>query len=234
MAKLSQTKLTGANRDQLGGIAYDQIREAFGKGRFLPGARVTETEIASWLKMSRTPVREAIFRLEAEGLLVHKPRQGLTVAQLDYQAVIELYEMREVLEGTAAAAAASHASPAEVDALREMLEIESQIIGDEPAKAAQANQRFHQIISHAAHNRYLLKSLSALSDAMILLGHTTLSLPGRHETALDEHRKIVEAIEAGDVNAAREAAAGHIRAAQRSRVMMILSGNDTSGAISHD
>ncbi len=234
MAKPAKTKSTGVNRDQLGGSAYDQIRDALGKGRFQPGVRVTENEIASWLNMSRTPVREAIFRLEAEGLLVHKPRQGLTVAELDYQAVIELYEMREVLEGTAAAAAAAHASPAEVEALREMLDIESKLSGDEPAKAAQANQRFHQIISHAAHNRYLLKSLSALSDAMILLGHTTLSLPGRHETALDEHKKIVEAIEAGNADAAREAASGHIRAAQRSRVMMILSGNDIAGTQSSE
>jgi len=227
----AETGAPGQNgaRDPLGGSAYEQIRDAIRNGRLKPGDRVTESEIANWLKMSRTPVREAVFRLETEGLLTRQSRQGLTVAKLDYQAVIELYAMREVLEGTAAHSAALHASQPEVEALREMLEIERSIGEDDPTKAADANRRFHQIIYHAAHNRYLLKSLNALSNAMILLGHTTLAMPGRHATALEEHEALVEAIAARDAEAAQAAARNHIRAAQRHRVLMILSGEGMLG-----
>lgn len=231
MDKSSKTGKTGEGRDPLGGNAYDQIRKAIQDGRFFPGMRVTENEIAKWLNVSRTPVREAVFRLESDGLLTHRSRQGLTVAKLDYQSVIELYEMREVLEGTAAFSAASHASAAEIQTLREVLNIECSLGDSDPEKAAQSNRRFHQIIYHAAHNRYLLKSLNALGDAMILLGNTTLSLPERHASALEEHNKIVEAIEAGDAEAARDAAGAHIQAAQRSRLMMIIGDQDEPSAI---
>ena len=220
----SQRRPSG--RDPLGERAHERIREAIQDGRLAPGSRVRENEVAEWLGMSRTPVREAIFRLEAEGLLTHCSRQGLTVATLDYQAVIELYAMREVLEGTAGRLAALHASDAEVETLREMIEIEREVSSEDAVRATQANRRFHQLLHHAAHNRYLLKSLNALGDAMILLGHTTLALPGRHTTALKEHAALYEAVERRDPEAAEEAARRHIRGAQRYRLKMLLNDDD--------
>jgi DNA-binding GntR family transcriptional regulator len=217
------------DRDQLGESAYERIRDAIRAGDLEPGHRITESDLARWLTMSRTPVREAISRLETEGLLMHVPRQGLTVARLDYQAEMELYEMREVLEGTAARFAARHAAVAEVETLREMLDLEAQFGPSDAKRGAEANRRFHQIIYHAAHNRYLLKTLNALGDSMMLLGHTTLALPGRHTTALEEHRLIVEAISARDADAAQQAACGHIRAAQRHRLKLLLAGDKSAG-----
>jgi DNA-binding GntR family transcriptional regulator len=217
------------DRDQLGESAYERIREAIRAGDLEPGHRITESDLARWLNMSRTPVREAISRLETEGLLTHVPRQGLTVARLDYQAVMELYEMREVLEGTAARFAAHHAAVAEIETLREMLDLEAEFGPSDARRGAEANRRFHQIIYHAAHNRYLLKTLNALGDSMMLLGHTTLALPGRHTTALEEHRLIVEAISARDADGAQQAACGHIRAAQRHRLKLLLAGDKSAG-----
>src|SRR5512146_1226118 len=81
---------------------YRKLRNAIYEGHFKPGDRVMEIEIAEWLKVSRTPVRDAIRRLESDGMLQHEPRNGLVVARLDQQAVMELYVMREILEGTAA------------------------------------------------------------------------------------------------------------------------------------
>ena len=217
------------DRDQLGESAYERIREAIRSGDLEPGHRITESDLARWLTMSRTPVREAISRLETEGLLTHVRRQGLTVARLDYQAVMELYEMREVLEGTAARFAAHHAAVAEVETLREMLDLEAELGPSDSKRGAEANRRFHQIIHHAAHNRYLLKTLNALGDSMMLLGSTTLALPGRHATALEEHRLIVEAISARDADGAQQAACGHIRAAQRHRLKLLLAGDTSAG-----
>jgi DNA-binding GntR family transcriptional regulator len=226
--KSSNSVLPG--RDQLGESAYERIREAIRSGDLEPGHRITESDLAKWLNMSRTPVREAVSRLETEGLLTYVPRQGLTVAQLDYQAVMELYEMREVLEGTAARFAAHHAALAEIETLREMLDLEADLGESDPKRGAKANRHFHQIIYHAAHNRYLLKTLNALSDSMMLLGDTTLALPGRHATALEEHRAIVDAISARDADRAQQAACNHIRAAQRHRLKLLLAGTETAGA----
>lgn len=212
----------GTGKDPLGESAYERIRKAIRDGGLPPGSRVTESDIAGWLKMSRTPVREAILRLETEGLLSYASRQGLTVAALDYQAVIELYAMREMLEATAARLAALHASVAEIETLREMLDLERTTDAGKPQRLAQLNRRFHQVIYRAAHNRYLLKCLNVLSDAMMLLGDTTLALPGRHASALEEHAAICDAIARRDPEAAGEAAAAHMRAAQRHRMKMIL------------
>lgn len=217
-----------SGRDPLGENAYTRIREAIRSGNLQPGDRVTESEIASWLSMSRTPVREAILRLEAEGLLTHAPRQGLVVARLDYQAVIELYTMRAVLEGTAARLAATHASDVEIEALRDMLAAEHNLDATQAKQASQLNRRFHETIYRAAHNRYLLKSLGALGDAMVLLGNTTLALPGRHDTALAEHANILKAISNRDPTTAEEVARDHIKAAQRFRLQLLLGEDDSS------
>jgi DNA-binding GntR family transcriptional regulator len=215
----SKTLKTG--RESLGGVAYDRLREAIHAGSFQPGKRLREGEVADWLGMSRTPVREALRRLETEGLITHEPHRGVVIAQLDHQMIVELYFMRDVLEGTAARLAARHASDAEISALSDMVSAEIKHVGD-PQKLAQANRRFHQVIYHSAHNRFLLKSLNALDDAMALLGKTTLANPGRAEIAHQEHREIVKAIAERNSAAAEEAAKAHIRAALRERLSLMF------------
>ena len=207
--------------------AYQQLIDAIRNGQLKPGSRILETELAEWLNISRTPVREAIHRLESEGLICSGPHRGMVVAELDYQAIMELYQMREVLEATAAGLAAKHASEAEIFALRELLDQERKMSGDSDAQARN-NKGFHNALYHAAHNRYLLKSLNGLRDAMTLLGTTTYTLPNRSETALAEHDAIVQAIASGDAVAAENAAREHIRAAQRARIKLINQAITTS------
>lgn len=211
----------GASRAE---FAYQCMLKSIRDGTLAPGHRVREADIAEQLKISRTPVREALRRLETEGLLTTAAYRGLVVASLDYQAVMELYQMREVLEGTAASLAARHASDAEVVALRDILSSEQNVSMD-PAPHAEQNRRFHNAIYHAAHNRYLLRSLNSFRDAMALLGPTTFSVPGRSSTALIEHRKILEAIARHDANAAESCARAHIRMAQQARLKLL---NETS------
>lgn len=200
---------------------YRRLREAIRQGEFKSGHRVMEIEVAEWLNVSRTPVRDAIRRLEAEGMLEHEPRKGLVVARLDRQAVMELYVMREVLEGTAARLCARHASDMEIQDLLDLLELERQMQGNFEA-LAQHNRRFHQAIRQAAHNRYLVKSLEAVNDSMGLLGKPLMLLPHRAQAALDEHARIVEAIQRRDADAAEEAARQHVRAAQRERLKRLF------------
>jgi len=100
-----------------GGIAFTKLMEAIKSGNFRPGDRLREVDIAERLSLSRTPIREALRRLEAERIVEHRPRIGAVIRTLSQTEVVELYEMRLVLERTAAEMAAKHAIEAEVDAL---------------------------------------------------------------------------------------------------------------------
>src|SRR3546814_13781262 len=110
----------------------------------------------------------------------------MVIAELDHQAGMELYQMSEVLEGTAAGLAARHASEAEIAVLRDIMAGDP---GDdaEPHRLAQHNRQFHRALYRAAHNRYLLKTLNVLRAAMARLGSTTLSRTGRSATDRDHH-----------------------------------------------
>ena len=208
--------------------AYQRLLQAIIDGSLKPGGRILEVDLANWLGISRTPVREALKRLESEGVICNAPRRGMVIAQLDIQAIMELYQMREVLEGTAARLAAQQCSEAEVYNLRELSSQEQQS-QHHAADQAVKNRAFHNAIYLAAHNRYLLKSLNSLRDAMALLGPTTYMLDSRAQTALSEHAAIVDAIENRDPTAAESAARMHIRAAQMARIRL---GREQSNACS--
>jgi DNA-binding GntR family transcriptional regulator len=210
----------GEAKASRGDLAYRQLFEAIERGTLKPGARLREVELSAWLGASRTPVREALGRLEGEGLIDRDPSRGMIVAELDHGLVAELYAMREVLEGTAAALAARHASEAEIDALREIAAKDRDLA--DATRIARVNRLFHESLFRAAHNRFLLRAVNALRQSMVLLGPTTLATPGRPDKARGEHEAIVEAIARRDPAGADEAARAHIRAAYRARLALIL------------
>jgi DNA-binding GntR family transcriptional regulator len=201
--------------------AYQTMREAIQAGTLKPGTRLREVELAEWLGSSRTPVREALNRLQTEGLVVQEPRRGMIIAELDHSMVSELYFMREVLEGTAARLAARHASDVEISMLREIADRDKNFY-DDPVKLAKNNRMFHETLYRAAHNRYLLKTLSLLQESLALLGQTTLSMAGRASAAYEEHNALVSAIERHDADAAEEMSRAHIRSAHRARMKMMF------------
>ena len=175
----------------LGLEAYSKLKGAIEDGVITPGTRVTETDLSERFEMSRTPIREAIYRLESEGLLSHEPRRGLVVTQPDHQMIVELYTMREALEGTAARLAAQHASEAELETLAEINGQEPGLF-DNPKELSRLNRRFHSLIYMSAHNRYLLKSLENMASTIALLP-TMLDMEGRPEQAHKEHRQVLDA-----------------------------------------
>ena len=207
-----------------GETAYLKLKDAIRSGDLKPGQRVRESEMAARLDVSRTPVREAFRRLEADGLLSFAPYRGMVISELDHQAVMELYFMREVLEGTAAGLAARRASEAEVAILQEVVTLDPAGTGKgKPAAVAGHNRRFHSGLYHAAHNRYLLKTLNVLQDAMALLGPTTMEIEGRAEVAKSEHAAIVQAIADKDPERAEGLMRQHIRGAQKARLHLLAS-----------
>ena len=147
---------------------YQQLINAIEKGDLRPGDRMLETELASRFGVSRTPIREAIRRLETDGLVVHKPRIGAVVRVLTQQEIVELYEMRIVLEATAAQMAAKHCSNAET---RTLQDLNDQMLAHskDPFAVATLNRKFHSCIFNAARIRFLAQSYNSLSYSLNFL-----------------------------------------------------------------
>lgn len=206
-----------------GEFAYKSLIQAIRTGALRPGGRIREEEVARMLGISRTPVRQALQLLQARGLVEMAPGRGIVVMELSKRKMLELYAMREVLEGAAARFAAQHASATEISLMRQLLDDFIQAKGDSKA-LARTNRALHRAIYEAARNTYMQEALDNLEDALSLLPDTTFSLPERFSSALKEHRDIVKAIEERDSETAEAASRLHIREAQRARLSMIARG----------
>jgi DNA-binding GntR family transcriptional regulator len=199
---------------------FRSLCQALRIGLYRPGDRLREEDVAQRLKVSRTPVREALGRLMAKGFVEPAGGRGLIVRSLDTAEVLELYAMREILEGAAARLAAQYVSPPEIDALRDLEEaFEAQI--SDPGEMARLNRAFHETIFRAARNRYLDSALQELQDGIALLGATTFTVSGRPSTAAEEHRALIAAIGARDPDRAERLARSHIQEALRSRLKLM-------------
>lgn len=196
--------------------AYSLILEAIDVGVYKPGNRLVESELAERFGVSRTPIREALQRLETQSLLERDGR-SLIVASLDHNQMAELYVVRRELEGLAARLAAKHATEEEIRVLQEMV-AEDDALVDDPTALARANRRFHEQIHLASHNRYLVQQLDLVHRTMALMATTSLAVQGRGEIAQSEHKAIVDAIAARDEEAAGRALKEHISVAFMTRL----------------
>lgn len=198
--------------------AYALILEAIDSHIYKPGDRLVESELADRLGVSRTPVREALQRLETQSLLTRDGR-SLIVSSLDHTQMAELYVVRGTLEGLAARLAARHATPEEIAVLRDMLAADA-ALKDDPEALSRANRRFHKQIHLASHNRFLVQQLDLVHRSMALLATTSISAKGRGGDTLKEHERIVAAIAAGDGDAADAALRAHISQAFVTRLKL--------------
>jgi|TARA_B110000977_G_scaffold116047_1_gene149928 DNA-binding GntR family transcriptional regulator len=167
-----------------------------------------ESELAERFGVSRTPIREALQRLETQSLLTRDGR-SLIVASLDHNQMAELYVVRTELEGLAARLAAQHASVEEVNVLQQMVDADRMRVSD-AAALARSNKRFHKQLHLASHNRFLVQQLDLVYRSMALLATTSLAVEGRGPVALDEHQAIVTAISDRDGALAYEAVKQHL------------------------
>lgn len=193
--------------------AYQRIVGEIRTGSLRPGDRLTETELAARLGISRTPVREAIRQLETDGLVVHTPRLGATVRRLGHAEISELYDMRSVLEGAAAQFAARAASDVELnelDAIHEAMRTTTDIYA--------LNQQFHAALLDSARNRFLIKAVGAINKTLLILGPSTMEDLARADTAYSEHTAILAALRARNPDDAGSAMRAHIEAAHQARL----------------
>jgi DNA-binding GntR family transcriptional regulator len=218
-------RISAAKQIPLAEQAYLRLHEAIRNEVFKPGQRMMEKDLAKWLDMSRTPVRDALRRLETEGVVVHEPHLGLVITQFDQSGVMELYSIREILEGTAAGFAARHATEFEISQLMHLVDSQHALKGD-TRRLGENNERFHRTIYQAAHNRFLIRSLDSALVCMGLLSrnHANLALEKRMQDSFREHEAVALAISRRKPKEAEEAARAHVRGALQERLKLFPPG----------
>jgi DNA-binding GntR family transcriptional regulator len=198
--------------------AFQKIVAAISHGDFAPGEFIKEARIAKQLGISRGPLREAMNRLEGRNLVERRPRLGVQVVSLSRRDLVELFTMREALEGMACRLAASVMSSEDIDQLSALLEAHGQSEGVRSGSVyyqGSANEDFHFRIVRGSGNERLIKALcDELYYQIRIYRYRSSVRPGRTRTAFEEHRMIVEALRARDPDRAEAAMRKHIATAQ--------------------
>ena len=196
--------------------AYRTIRDGIVSGAYRPGAHLTAQGLAAASGISRTPVREAMRRLHAEGLISFIPNRGAFVTHLDERDIFKIYDLRVVLEGYAAEAAAREGTPAQIDALAALAEEMARAIELPPAPAidrvAQLNSEFHKLIVIAAASPRLETALASIVEMPLVLRTFRRYSQDELRRSATQHLELVEALRARDGLWARSVMSSHILA----------------------
>lgn len=189
-----------------------RLREAIYSGRLRPGERLLQEKLAADLGVTRTPLREALRRLEGEGLITLSGNQGVQVVRMDPADVLDMYDVRELLDGLAARLAALRRTQAELDRLRETVaEMDSLISPWQPVRWLDANSRFHSLLYAAARNRSLDRSVPMVRLSSQTFYPSVSQTPARARTATREHHQILDALAERDGALTERLARAHVR-----------------------
>jgi DNA-binding GntR family transcriptional regulator len=212
-------------KSSLVGGAYEALKEAIRNNVFAPGYQGSEQEIASQLGMSRTPVHEAIIRLQEEGLVRVLPRRGVVVCAISPDDMREIYEVIIALETASAELLAEKPSDERGPIAEELkalnAEMQAFLAADKLPDWAKADERFHQLLVERSGNGRLARMFHTVMDQSHRARMLTLRLRPKPTASVREHRAIVDAIQEGNPEAAREAAKRH-RVAARDQLLPLL------------
>ncbi len=204
--------LEGQDALSLGEVAYRRLRDAIVRGELRAGTRISERGLALQLGVSAQPVREALRRLEADGMVLTQSRSGTLVAEFGPERLAEMGRIRAALEGTAAALAAERGDATALAAMDTQLAVmrEATAAAD-IARLAMANERFHALIHAAAGNAFLQRSLTALRGYDHFFRVRALeSTPKELPKALAEHEGLLKAMRKRDPELAEERMRSHV------------------------
>ncbi len=192
-------------------IVSETLRQAIQEGTLQPGERLMEIQLAQELGVSRTPIREAIRKLELEGFVVMIPRRGTYVADISLKDVSQVFEIRSALEELAAGLAAERITEEEIEHLERMLvEIGDYIEDKDMDKIVEADVEFHEVLYKASRNDRLVEIINNLREQMLRFRSISMNQPGRLAKTWEEHRQLVEAIADRHITQARKIAVLHM------------------------
>ncbi len=192
-------------------VVFNTLRQAILTGELKPGERLMEIHLANRLGVSRTPIREAIRKLELEGLVTMIPRRGAEVAQITEKSLKDVLEVRRALDALCAELACDRINDEEKEKLRQACDTFARATGTGDATTiAAADVAFHDIIVEATGNRRLVQLINNLSEQMYRYRFEYIKDTSQHQTLVDEHRIIYESIVGKDKETAAAAARTHI------------------------
>jgi DNA-binding GntR family transcriptional regulator len=198
-------------------LVYKRLRTAIVTEYFEPGARLAERDLAKQLTVSRTPIREAVKRLEQDGLVVCEPHRGYYVRQPSFEEARQAYELRAALEGLATDLAAQRATPEELRRMRDAIRRgEAALRSGDHSTLLLHNNELHQLVVNAAHNQFLTRAFQTMWSYVDLLRGRWWAHTDRPADGHGEHERIVAAISGGDAPLARRLAEEHVARAWRS------------------
>ncbi len=203
-------------------LVCENIRQAITDGTFSPGERLMEIQLADEMGVSRTPVREAIRKLEMEGFVVMIPRRGTYVADISIRDITEIYEIRTCLDILAAGLAAERITDEELEVLnRHLVEFSTAIAAEDMEKIVEVDIAFHEVLYMASRNARLHSIINNLREQVTSIRGRSMSYPGRLTETMDEPRALVDSIAARDVERAQNAARVHIENAEHTLMKSI-------------
>lgn len=208
-------------------IVFETLREAIINAVLKPGERLMEIQLAEEMGVSRTPVREAIRKLELEGFVVMVPRKGAYVAGISMKDIADVFEIRAAMEGLAAGLAAERITEEELEQLERILvKIGECVQNKDLEKLIEVDTEFHDTLYQACRNERLVQIVSNLREQIQRARTASLSTPGRSKYALEEHKKIVEAVSERNVELAQMLARDHIENAENA-MLDVLNNKET-------
>ena len=200
------------NHRPLREIVYEQLKRQILTGRITPGTRMMEVELADEMGVSRTPVREAIRKLEKEGLVTIEPRRGANASDISVKDMVDTLEVREDLEGLAAALAAERMTEEQIDELVKITEGYSEaILNSDTEKIIHYDEKFHKHIVSCSGNKTLIQLSEIVQELALRFRYIYYDDFSRYENMPVEHRQIIAAITGGDADTARMSADSHVK-----------------------
>lgn len=192
-------------------VVFETLRQAILRGELKPGERLMEIHLAQKLGVSRTPVREAIRKLELEGLVLMIPRKGAVVAEITISDLEDVLEVRTALEELAVRKACGRITPEQLEEVKRCSEeFKRALMGEDVTACAQADVKFHDAIYECTGNKRLIQILNNLREQMYRYRMEYLKDKRSHELLVREHDEIVRGLEERDVQLALEATCRHI------------------------
>ncbi|HBT19844.1 MAG TPA: GntR family transcriptional regulator [Peptococcaceae bacterium] len=190
---------------------FTMLREAILNGKLKPGDRLVERELAEQLGVSRTPVREALRKLELENLVTHIPRKGVVVSEISKKDIVEILDIRACLEGLGAREAAKKATEEDIGELKGYIEkMKEEMSNNNMEEVNKLHNQFHRKILEIAGYPRLSQMVSSLGDYISRFTKMGYTIPGRLDKAMKEHTELIEAIMQRNPELAKQIAEDHI------------------------
>lgn len=212
----SLTKINLDNYKPLRDVVFENLRTAILEGNLKSGQRLMEVQLAEQLGVSRTPIREAIRKLELEGLVVMLPRKGAYVANMSFKDLIDVLEIRASLEGLAASLATERLREEDIVELERVAkEFEISVRETDIDNVLKKDVEFHEKIFLMANNKKLYQLITSLWEQVHRFRVRYVSNYEASLSLVDEHKRILEAIKSGNCELAKKYATEHIELAEQ-------------------